>query len=560
MAAIGWLRPQTGGGAAPDRAFTILPPPRSDAVIGFNRRAPVISPNGALIHWRGRNGLELRRLDSIHLETVRGTEGASNLSFWSPDSKSFAFPTVAALFRVRLPDGAPEVITRLARATRGGTWTERGTILFGTVEPTLGMVSAAGGEVRWVEVPGLKGGGLYGPEFVPGGEDFLFLFVPDADEEASVYLATLRAGKPADPVLLFKNNTAVHYSPASGGRIFFVRSDNLYAQKLDVKGQKVQGDPELVERGVASDPRFHEAHFSVSQSGVVAWHPGRAALSQVTIFDRSGKTIGFAGPPDTVNSLRLAPDGTRLLAENDEGTRLLEPGRPGLLPFSIGTRWIFWSPDGLRLIGQDGSGDIVERISGGAADGRQLMQSVAGNLEDISPDGKLVLYQNRDGSSISSVRLDGAAQERAPKSVVQTNEFIYTPRFSPDGHWIAYCAHSRQNENLGIYVQPFPGPGLRRQIASDGRYPVWSKEGKEILYLGTNYRIWSVPVNAAAGELRFGAPQPLFSVRPPVNMIVLVSPLEVSRDGSCIYFAQAVEQPDADLIHVKMGWESAGTK
>jgi hypothetical protein len=191
---------------------------------------------------------------------VRGTEGASNLSFWSPDSKSIAFPTPAALLRVRLPDGVPELITKRARrAPRGGTWNERGTILYGTVEPWLGMVSAAGGEVTWVEVPGLKSGGLYGPEFLPGGEDFLFLFVPDADEEASVYLATLRAGKPADPVLLFKNKTAVHYSPASGGRIFFVRSDNLYAQKLDVKGRRVQGDPELVERGVASDPSFHEA-------------------------------------------------------------------------------------------------------------------------------------------------------------------------------------------------------------------------------------------------------------------------------------------------------------
>jgi len=32
--------------------------------------------------------------------------------------------------------------------------------------------------------------------------------------------------------------------------------------------------------------------------------------------------------------------------------------------------------------------------------------------------------------------------------------------------------------------------------------------------------------------------------------------LAVSRDGSRFYFPQAVEQPDSDVIHVKMGWLS----
>ena len=212
---------------------------------------------------------------------------------------------------------------------------------------------------------------MYGPGFLPGGEDFLVLFAPDGPEEAGVYLATLRAGTSADPVLLFKNNTAAHYSPASGGRIFFVRNDNLYAQKLDLKGRKVQGDADLVERGVASDPWFHEAHFSVSQARALAWHPGTAALSQVTIFDRSGKTIGSAGPPGTINYLRLSPDGSRLLTGDDKGNSLVEPGRPGILALSVlsvEALWSFWSPEGLRLLGQDNSGGIVERGSGGSAE------------------------------------------------------------------------------------------------------------------------------------------------------------------------------------------------
>ena len=52
-------------------------------------------------------------------------------------------------------------------------------------------------------------------------------------EESEIYLATLRDGRVADFVLLMKNATAVRCTPAGGGRILFVRNDNLYAQSLN---------------------------------------------------------------------------------------------------------------------------------------------------------------------------------------------------------------------------------------------------------------------------------------------------------------------------------------
>lgn len=556
LAAIGWLRFGTGRGVAPSLAFTILPVQHSDPLPGDIREPPLISPDGTYVHWTGPDGLELRRLDSIHAEIVKGTEATNNLSFWSSDSKAIAFPTASALLKVRVPDGTPEIITKLRIPSRGGAWSERGTILF-SVSHGLMSVSAAGGEASRIEVPGLNEGRFYYPEFLPGGEDFLVLFVPDGAGEAGVYLVSLHIGKPADPVLLMRNTTAAHYSPVAGGRIFFVRNDNLYEQKLDTKVRKVEGDPELVERGVASDPSHHLALFSVSRSGVLAWRPGRAAFSQATIFDRTGRQIGLSGPPGVFNSIRLSPDETHILTDSEDSSHLLEAGRPGILLLSD-WNWRFWSPDGRRLIGQGGgSGALVESGSGGSDETHELRQKLVGRLEDISPDGKLFLCRKEDGS-LSSVVFDDSAVEHQPKSVVQTNEFIYTSRFSPDGRWITYYAHNGI-ASLGIYVQPFPGPGLRRQIADHGRYPVWRKDGKEILYADPK-GIWSVPISAVAGELRFGAPQFLFSVRFPASMILGFNPLDVSKDGSRIYFVQGVEQPDADVIHVKMGWTRSGAK
>ena len=53
--------------------------------------------------------------------------------------------------------------------------------------------------------------------------------------------------------------------------------------------------------------------------------------------------------------------------------------------------------------------------------------------------------------------------------------------FSPDGHWMAY--QSNETGQLGIFVQPFPPTGAKYQISKNGgRWPLWSPDGKELLY------------------------------------------------------------------------------
>ena len=109
----------------------------------------------------------------------------------------------------------------------------------------------------------------------------------------------------------------------------------------------------------------------------------------------------------------------------------------------------------------------------------------------------------------------------------------------------------------GTYVQPYPGPGLRKQVTSRGNYPVWRKDGKEIVYLdeyqGRNY-IWSVPLAARGNEFQAGTPSPLFPARLPATTFGDLNFLAVSRDGSRFYIPQALEQPDSDVIHVRVGW------
>jgi hypothetical protein len=109
----------------------------------------------------------------------------------------------------------------------------------------------------------------------------------------------------------------------------------------------------------------------------------------------------------------------------------------------------------------------------------------------------------------------------------------------------------------GIYVQPFPGPAFGKQVTSRGNYPVWRKDGREIVYLDEYQRrnyIWSVPVEMAAEKFSAGTPAPLFPVRLPAGTFGDLNFLAVSRDGSRFYIPQAVEQRESDVIHVRMGW------
>ena len=62
------------------------------------------------------------------------------------------------------------------------------------------------------------------------------------------------------------------------------------------------------------------------------------------------------------------------------------------------------------------------------------------------------------------------------------------PAFSPDGRWIAY--QSNESGRYEVNVRPFPGPGGKFQVSTEGgRFPVWSRVRKELLYATPDNRI-----------------------------------------------------------------------
>ena len=122
---------------------------------------PQISPDGsAVIFYRdiasagSGDGVQVRHLNTLTPESVR-TGGFRNPGFWSPDSRSFVFSDGTNLKKMRVPDGAPEIIANDVATMVGGSWSDNGTLLIAGAMaggPGLFVVPAAGGVAKRVEV------------------------------------------------------------------------------------------------------------------------------------------------------------------------------------------------------------------------------------------------------------------------------------------------------------------------------------------------------------------------------------------------------------------------
>jgi eukaryotic-like serine/threonine-protein kinase len=548
LALLGWFGQRAGDSTSTGIAMTIVPPmdtllPRVGSLVS----APELSPDGSAVLFEATGGLYIRRLDSLTATLVPGSDRVTNAPFWSADSHGVFYSAGAdGLIKVPLPDGAPEVaMPDFGPSRRGSTRDDDGALLVSTTNGLQWL--APGSQVRTITVPGLSGGRILYPEFLPNSDLFIFLWRPDDRSAKGVYLASIDdQGRVGNPALLVQNETAARYTPAGGGSLLFVRDDRLYAQHLDVNAQRLTGDAHLVQDGVGWNPEgsVSLADFSVSRSGDVAWRPGTAALARVTTFDRKGTVLGTSGPPLSSSWIKLSPDGTRLLVAG-ERSWLLDVDKPGRVDLGADITFTLWSADGKQLIGQRGDRIVERDVDGG--DVRDLGAAQLDALA-VSPDGKELLGMNSGYDSIMVQRLDGSSDGVRPLVTTGGGDRLSSPVLSPDGDWILY----RGDGGL-LYVQPYPGPGARRVVSAiPGVAPVWRGDGKEILFAAPPGTMYAVSVNAENGGLQFGEPDALFTgVRRPAGALRLSPLLAVSRDGSRIYWIQSAAQPASDLIHVR---------
>jgi Tol biopolymer transport system component/tRNA A-37 threonylcarbamoyl transferase component Bud32 len=503
--------------AASEMRLEITTPPTTDAT------SLAISPDGQKIVFagtsEGQSRLWLRLLDSVSGSPLAGTD-AAYYPFWSPDGQSIGFFADGKLKRMDIKTGSLQVLAS-ATAGRGGAWNRHGVILFAPQAGPIFRISADGGEPVQLTQAESTGSHRF-PQFLPDGRHFIFFASGNPQIRSGIYAGQLDATEPRR--LLDADVAAIYLHP---GKLVFIRQGTLFAQDFDADQLALSGNPVPIAEQVAFRSGFYSAAISASATGILAYRSGPAERRQFIWFDRSGREISKVGNLDSADASApsMSPDGRYIALDRTMDTNrdiwLLETARGVLrrLTFDMAEdNSPIWSPDGSRIVftsRRQGVGALYQMPGNGNGNEKLLLETPQpGRASDWSADGRFILFRTQDARTkfdLWALPMDGGGK---PFLLVKTNFDERDAQFSPDGKWIAY--ESDESGRFEIYVQPFPGPGPKLPVSTNGGAQVrWPRSGKELFYIGLDDRLMAVPIRLPSNSqaIEIGAPVPLFPTR-----------------------------------------------
>src|SRR5579864_2162908 len=555
------LRPRAGG--TETTRFVVLPPLDGDFAPGL-----AVSPDGRQLAFvagaQGRREIWVRPLASLEARALPGTEGA-RFPFWSPDGRSLGFFANGKLMRVDLAGGAAQPLAS-ANDGRGGAWSRTGMILFApTPIAAIHRVPASGGadeavtrldrtreesDHRW-------------PVFLPDGRHFVYLARARVPDDHALVVGSLDG--PEAKVLVKGLQSSIAYA-ASGGYLLYVRERTLVAQPFDPDRLRFTGEPVPLAQAVdpigEGTPGTAYAFFAAG-AGTLAYRAGVRLISQPTWFDRAGRELGRAGPPGDFDEPALSPDGKDVaLDRNDDHLTSavwmldLERGALSRLSFGAGSALApSWSPDGGRVAYTCAQlRSLCLRAASGAGDEEVLLTSDAAKLvDDWSPDGRFLLYEEVSRKTTTDLWLLPLAGARRPALYLQTPFDETHARFSPDGRFVAYTSNESGRDE--VYVQTFPAAGGKWQISTDGGDQAqWRADGKELFFLGLDRKLRAVAVKTEHG-FEPGIQQVLFAARTTVPAALASrASYAVAGDGRRFLVDQIVNDGGRIPIAVVLDW------
>jgi serine/threonine protein kinase/Tol biopolymer transport system component len=506
-------------------------PPVAGPLVRFSISAPellsrasgsgssiALSPDGrTLVYAVGgtRPGLERRQLSELSAEAVRGTEGGTR-PFFSPDGEWIGFFADGKLKKVPVAGGQPLIISD-ASPNALGTWGDDGTIV--VARPALSRVASSGGTLE--EILGTGDGQFYQPELLPGSQ--------------AVLVQTRRPPNPGYIEVIDLQTRARHQllegsSPklAATGDLLFVRQGRIWATKFDTARLAVVGTAVPVVESVGSvGGDFAEAMFTTSGDGTLVYVSGTSSGTPVWL-DRSGQaTPAFDDDRLELRQPRLSPDGTRVVANNITPADLwifdLARGNRLRLTTDGYNRGNVWSPDNQRIAffaapQARESNDVIQDLfvlpSAGGPPTRLLERQGPQWAVSWSPDGRYLVFEDGPGFSRDLWVLPIGEE---PRPLVATRFNERGGVVSPDGRSLAFVTD--ESGRAEVYVQPFPDPGPKMPISTNGGLqPMWSRDGRELFYREDDslmaVAVQHQPFRASAPRKLFDLPGALYNLDP----------------------------------------------
>ncbi|MGH9254272.1 MAG: protein kinase domain-containing protein, partial [Vicinamibacterales bacterium] len=535
---VAWLMPRTPTTVASRVArVTIALPAGEELDLAFP--AVAVSPAGTHIAYvatsEGRQQLHLRAIGSADSTVLAGTELATN-PFFSPDGQWIGFFAQGKLKKVSVATGATQTLGDALYGV-GGSWHPDGSIYFAATNSAgISKVSGDGGTPT--EVTRLdRGRGEVShrwPQVLPGGRAVMFtMWTGPGEDEAHVYLQRLDTG---ERVAVVQGGGTGRY--VSSGHVVYARGDELFAVPFALESLQVSGQPVRLTDAVRGGGEG--AHYAVSDAGELVFQPGNPLRYERRLVwvTRDGRVEPLTAPtrPYYANAV-ISPDGRFAAVDIEAGTIgiwIYDFSRATLTPLTTGSgssQVPRWTADGKRIVyrgTRTGFRNLWWKTVDDATSEERL--TTGANIDtpgSWSADGQWLVYNAGEGGTSADVWALPGGGDRNPRVVVQTSFTERFARLSPDGRWLAYT--SDEPGRVEVFVQPFPGPGGRTQISTDGgTEPVWSSNGRELFYINGD-RMMAVDVTTTP-VFKAGTPRLLFEGRyiPSPNG---VAAYDVSRDG-----------------------------
>jgi serine/threonine-protein kinase len=566
LSVVHFREPVRAAATSPVARVAITLPPGNEMAHRF-WPALALSPDGSRLAYTALLGnaapqLFLRVMDRTTAKAIAGTEGAHS-PFFSPDGQWIGFFAQGKLKKVPADGGAAQVLCD-APGGMGGDWTADDTIYF-VPSNTNGVwrIAASGGTPQEVtRLDRSKGEVSHRwPQALPGGKAVVFtVWVGPGWDEKSLQMHVLGTGERR---VLAQGASSGRY--VASGHLVYNRdgAQNLMALPFDLARLQVTGGPAVTLVEQVWEGGAEGAQFAVSDAGTMAYvssHPHRYERRLVWI-DRQGKVEPTSAPPRPYYDPRISPDGQQVAVSSEESTERIwtynfaRATLTALTSAGVSSQSPVWMPAGARLVYR-GTRSGFRNLFWKAADGSDEEErlTTAENLHtpvSVSPDGKRVAYTDTDratGSDIWMVLLDG---NRTPEPFLKTSASEANGHFSSDGQWLAYVSDvSGRSE---VYVQPFPGPGGKWTISTEGGdEPVWSRDGRELFYRNGNV-LMAVPITLQP-TFAAGVPRPLFrnAFEPSGTNS---SGYDVSPDGRRFLVIQPTEpEQPATQVSVVINW------
>jgi eukaryotic-like serine/threonine-protein kinase len=466
-----------------------------------------LSPDGSRVAVSVRDGdgsvrLATRRLDEDQFKVLPGTENPTS-PFFSPDDQWLAFFADGKLRKIAVQGGAPVVLCE-ASLFATGTWGGDDTIIASLrLGQGLSRVPSAGGTP--IPITDLAKGEIIHawPQLLPGNRAVLFTaFSSENPNDAGQSGIDIFSFRTHERKRVVSGAWMGRYvaAPNGAGYLVYLQQDTLLAAPFDIGKLALSGAAQPVLDDVTGLIPTNPPDFAFSRNGTFVYISGRGEPPRAIFWlDQNGKASPLHAAPGYYNNMHFSPDGKRLvfvsgdtLGHNDIWVQDLERNTLTRLTSSGGNTPI-WSTDGKRILFSNNGLYWTRSDGGGEPQQVAGAGTESGQTPSFSPDGKQMILGRENPWPVGEV-VTASVEGTADHPILEKRELFLrvrgspTPALSPDGHWLAYS--STETGTSQIYVQPFPGPGGKVPVSTEGgQFPLWSSNGRELFFCSSDHRI-----------------------------------------------------------------------